>query len=476
MTLRKRLLAVLVILCVAAGIIYVGMSGMQVTGEKPSNEFSLGNKETIYFWYSEEGLTDYINSAAVAFGEKENVRVIPVLTEDSEYLEAVNKASISGEKIPDVYLISNDSLEKAYLSGLASEITDPTGICNTENFPQSAILAVTYKGKPVAYPYFYETSAFVYNRTFMDDWAKQQLEAVEEEEPDWGEEGLPDEEVTASDGDNAGMEGPDSTTEERIDAMVQGGIPATVEEVLGFADNYTAPDTVEAVFKWDVSDIFYNYHFAGSGLVVGGEAGDDKNQVSIYNDQTVQCLEIYKNLNQFFYIEADTVTYDSVLQDFIDGKLVFTIGTTDVVKKLEEAKAEGTFLYEYGIAPLPKPSASLDGKGLSVTTAAVVNGYSEHKDTANRFAAFLTGEYLENLYARTGRVASSYNANQDNEYLQVFMTAYENSASLPKMIETSNFWIQLEIMFSKIWGGADVSEQLNLLSEQILSQLHGSNA
>lgn len=475
MTLRKRLLAVLVVLCVAAGIIYVGISGMQVSEENPQQKFSFGNKETIYFWYSDESLTDYLNSAAVAFGEKENVRVIPVLTADSEYLEAINKASVLGEQIPDVYLISNDSLEKAYLSGLASEVTDPAGICNTENFPQSALLSVTYKDKAVAYPYFYETSAFIYNKTFMDDWAKQQLDKTAEEEPDWELEDI-EGGGTVTGGDGNEMEGTQLTTEEQIAAMVEGGIPGTVDEVLGFADNYTAPDTVEAVFKWDVSDIFYNYHFAGASLVVGGEAGDDKNQISILNDETVQCLEIYKNLNQFFYIEADTVTYDSVLQDFIDGKLVFTIGTTDVVKKLEQAKADGNFVYEYGIAPLPEPSSTLKGKGLSVTTAAVVNSYSTHKETANRFASFLTGEYLENLYARTGKVSSCYKANQDNEYLKVFMTEYENSASLPKMIETSNFWIQLEIMFSKIWSGADVSEQLGLLSQQILSQIQGEQA
>lgn len=475
MTLRKRLLAVFAVICVAAGVIYVGISGIQVPEKETEHRFTFGNKETIYFWYSDESLTDYVNSAAVAFGEKENVRVIPVLTGDSEYLEAINKASITGEQIPDVYLLGNDSLEKAYLAGLAAEIQDNGEVCNEQNFPKSALLAVTYKGKLVAYPYYYETSAFVYNRTYMDEWAKQQMEQAEEEvEPDWEAEGV-EIDTTVSGGDGSEMEGTELTTEERLEAMVEGGIPATVDEVLAFADNYAAPEIVEAVFKWDVSDIFYNYHFAGAGLVVGGEAGDDKNQISILNEETVQCLEIYKNLNQFFYIEADTVTYESVLTDFIEGKLVFTIATTDVVKKLADAKADGSFAYEYGIAPLPEPSAQLKGRGLSVTTVAVVNGYSAHKETANRFAAFLTGEYLENLFAITGKVSSCYHANQDNEYLKAFMTEYENSSSLPKMIETSNYWIQLEIMFSKIWGGADVTEQLNFLAQQIQSQIQGNH-
>ena len=41
----------------------------------------------------------------------------------------------------------------------------------------------------------------------------------------------------------------------KIDVM----IPATIDDILTFADEYDAPEQVEAVFKWDVSDIFYNY-------------------------------------------------------------------------------------------------------------------------------------------------------------------------------------------------------------------------
>ena len=48
--------------------------------------------------------------------------------------------------------------------------------------------------------------------------------------------------------------------EERINAM----IPSTIDDILSFADSYDAPEQVEAVFKWDVDDIFYNYFFVGN--------------------------------------------------------------------------------------------------------------------------------------------------------------------------------------------------------------------
>lgn len=465
MGLRKRLLAVGAALCVLAGVLYVGLSGMQIEQQEEDKTLSFHKKETMYFWYSDSSMTDYINSAAVAFGERNDVRVIPVLTSDSEYLEAINEASLKGEQVPDAYLISNDSLEKAYLAGLASKVEDGGALLTTANFPQTALSAVSYMDKLIAYPYYYETSALLYNKTYLEAWTAAQLAAEQEgteEEVFEGEEG-----ETQEGEEGEAQERSLEVTPEQIAA----GIPANMDELLAFADNYDAPENVEAVLKWDVSDIFYNYYFVGQYMVVGGESGDDETNINIYNDETKRCLEIYQALNQFFFIDADSVTYDSVLQEFIEGKLVFTVVTPDAVEKMEQAKKDGSFAYECGIARMPQPGAELKGRSLSVTSSVAINGYSRHKELANKFAAFLTGEYLDNLYTRTGKLSANLAVNTEQESLMVFMEEYKNSISLPKMIETSNFWVHLEIAFSKIWEGADIDTQLQELSAQILSQV-----
>ena len=470
MTRKRKILTVLLVLCVLGGLLYVGLSGMQVSTKEPENLFFVDDKETIYFWYSDDSMTDFINSAAVSFGELHDVRVIPQLASDNEYLEAVNEASLHGENIPDAYIISNDSLEKAYLAGLASVIRDDSGLCTIQNYPQTALSAVTYKDNLVAYPYYYETSVLLYNKTYLEAWTAEQLLRQEEGEPadEWTQEdGMEDAAQTD-------VEESFSDSEEKLELtpeQLAAGIPSNIDEVLAFADNYDAPENVEAVFRWDVSDIFYNYYFIGNYMIVGGECGDDMANIQIYNSETKKCLEIYQALNQFFYIESDSVTYESVVQDFIEGKIVFTVATTDVLKKLETAIEDGTFAYEYGVARVPQPSADLKGRSLSVTSCVVVNGYSEHKDLANAFAAYLTGEYYGDLYDRTGKVSANLSANPDNEYLAVFMEEYKNADSLPKMIETSNFWIQLEVLFSKVWEGEDADELLRGLANQIVNQL-----
>ena len=128
MSLKKRLLAVFVIICTLAGVVFVGFRGMTIP--KMEQESIFHKKDAIYFWYTDDSLTDYINSAAVTFGEENDIRVIPVLKSGMEYLEAVNQASLTDEEaLPDVYLLSNDSLEKAYLAGLAAEVDD-NGVCS----------------------------------------------------------------------------------------------------------------------------------------------------------------------------------------------------------------------------------------------------------------------------------------------------------------------------------------------------------
>lgn len=464
MEFKKRLLAALAVVCVMAGLLYAGLSGMKIGEEEVSELFD--TKETIYFWYSDASLSDYINSAAVAFGEERDARVIPVLVSDSAYLEAINEASLHSEQIPDAFLISNDSLEKAYLAGLASRVTDTGNLCTTEHFPKTALLAVTYKDKLIAYPFYYETSAFLYNKTYLEAWTAEQLAAQEAAAEEPGEEYEGEDLPEAEEGEEIVGEISLEVTPEQIAA----GIPSTMDEVLAFADNYDAPENV-SVLSWDVSDIFYNYYFVGNYMIVGGESGDDDTLIDIYNDETKRCLEVYQRLNQFFFIESDTVSYDSVVQDFIEGRLVFTVATTDVLKRLEAAQEEGIFPYEYGIALIPRPSAELAGRSLSVTGCVAINGYSTHRDLANEFAAFLTGSYYEKLYERTGKASANLAANPENEDLAVFMEEYQNSQSLPKLIETSNFWIQLEILFSRVWEGGDIDSLLLELSDQIVSQI-----
>jgi maltose-binding protein MalE len=252
---------------------------------------------------------------------------------------------------------------------------------------------------------------------------------------------------------------------------MQLAVPLTVDDILNIADTFDVPEGVEGVMKWDVSDIFYNYWFVGNYMTVGGTTGDDQTDININNSESVSCLEVYKSLNQFFSIESSTVDYETVLQDFIDGKTVFTIATVDGAKRLEEAVAGGDYPYVLKAATIPAVSPELQSRSMTVTNVVVINGYSKHKEAANEFAAFLTTEYSKNLYERTGRAPALKTANFDHALLQTYMAEYEKGIPLPKMMSAGNYWLNLEVLFSKVWNGGEVPALLEELSLRMENQL-----
>lgn len=484
MTLKKRLTMILVIALCVGGIYGVGRLGiaMRQSEDVETADSLFGHRETLYLWYTDEALTDYLNSVAVSYSDyQKDVRVVPIYTSGREYLETINQASLHSEEVPDLYIVSNDSLEKAYLAGLASEVKLPEGVLPMEKwFPETAVSAVTYHDKQIGYPFYFETSCFLYNETYLKDWAAAQIEAeldaqaAEEAQQKLEDEGEPQEDDAAA-SDEGGNAATDVIDEEAVNARVEQTLPKTIDDILAFADVYDAPEQVEAVFKWDVSDIFYNYFFVGDSIDVGGKNGDQADSIHIYNENAIKCMRVYQSLNQFFSIDTKEISYDGVLQDFMEGKIVYTVATTDAISKIETAKAEGNFAYEYGISTVPDVSEDLQSASLSVTQCVVVNGYSGKKEMANDFAVYLTEYATDTLYARTDKLPVCDNGGNiyDDPNKAAFLQEYMNSVPMPKMIETSNFWVELEIAFAKIWEGEDANGDLKALSEKIMSQVVG---
>ena len=150
-------------------------AGNEVKEQEKQEVFD--NAKTLHIWYTDEALTDYISSMAVRYNEEYGVRVIPTLQSGLELLQSINEASLTSNYYPDLYIASNDNMEKAYLSGLAMEIRDDEGVVSLSNFPESAMHAVTYQQKILGYPFYYETSALLYNMTYLEELAKREIQA-----------------------------------------------------------------------------------------------------------------------------------------------------------------------------------------------------------------------------------------------------------------------------------------------------------
>jgi len=401
----------------------------------------LDRRPVLTLWYTDRSLDDYLTKVSYEYEKKYNVRIYPVYKKGLKYLEAANAASVlagdteysldfaEAEEMPDLYVISNDSLEKAVLAGLAVPILDQEGNVNLGNYCSTALQAVTYQGKKVAYPFYFETTALLYNRDYL------------------------------------------TCAAENNGSSPESMLPETIGDILKFAEAFEAPQAVEAVFKWDVSDIFYNYFFAGDEINVGGIYGDNTAYINIYNEKAVSGFKSYQTLNHFFSIDAETSSYESVIQEFLEGKLVFTVATSDVLTRIKTAQKEGIFNGSYGVGKLPDISEKIPSKSLSVTYGVAVNGYGRQQEEADAFAAWLTGGGAASLYDYTGHIPACRAYVPQVEGAAVFYEEYETSASVPKLMCTANFWLQMEAACTRIWSGADVDKTLKELAKQMESQL-----
>lgn len=523
MSFGQKVIVIVLIAAMVLGIIYVG--SRQNRQEEEIKENAYNQVDTVNFWYSDDRYTDFFTKAAVAFHEKNpDIRVIPTLVGSSEYLEKINEASLSNDSFPDVYMISNDSLEKAYLAGLACEAKNTCNVLNSAHFSKSALDAVTYKKSYVAYPLCFETSVLLYNKTLLENWVEKYNAGLVEE----GGEGVTLDEMQIEEGDEidtSGMGEQTETSEETEVLTLEGLIPENFDKIIEFSQTYQAEEGVEGVLKWDVSDIFYNYLFVGNYMIVGGDSGDDTSNMNIYNDNTLKCVDVYKNLNQTFSIDSSTSSYSKMLEDFLNGKMIFTIASSDCIEKINERMEEGEIAraeaqanedalngeassndesseetseeisedaeelpeeyapkhiqvgepekkyFEYGYAVIPEVSANLKSRSLSVTDALAINGYSTVKESADKFAAYLSTECASDLYARTGRLSAAKDAGYSDEASRIFQKEYSESIPLPKIVETSNLWVQLEITFQDIWNGEDTADRLKQFEKQLSSQI-----
>ena len=460
---RFRFLSILLCLmiCLAALLGDIYPKYTKITEEETIYE----EGTTITVWYTDPYLEEFIRNAAVVYEEQTGVKVIPSEVSGLEYLEYIQKSTIDNDNGPDVYILNSDSLEKAYLSGLCATVKDPGQVLNNTYYPTTALNAISYNDHKLGYPLMYECSLFVYNKTILDAVAEQYNQDLIDgkNNTDYGEGAQPSESEN-----EGGIEGdtPEFVTADDI-------IPKSIVGIIEFALKYNLTEGVESYFKWCVSDVLYDYWFAGAYLDVGGVKGDERSEINLYSEESIYCLEVFQDFKQFFSMEIDETSYDDVLKEFEEGKALFIVGDTDIIKELETSKKEEEgFKDEYGVASIGMLNDNLQSKSLSITKLAAVNGFSENPEVAEDFAKFISFDYSENLYSRTGKMACRKQYEYAYPQMEDVMRTYENSVSLPKIVETSNFWVLVEMVYTKTWDGDNANYLLRQLSSQVKKQVY----
>lgn len=371
------------------------------------------------FWYTDANMTDYFTEAVTKYQEANPGIVINLkMVASAGYLENINTQSIKQTNAVDIYMLHNEDLEQAYLAGLANPYDAEKTVYTAENFGRSAIRAVTYKDKQIAYPLYFNSAFLIYNKAYVTE------------------------------------------------------VPTSFEDILNFSNNLeyeeegSVTDNIEKTFIWPVSEYSFNYAFLSDSFVVGGPNGDDRSKIDIANGTVASSLEYFHSLYDFFAIDRHEVDKEYCIQSFIDGKNAFTFAKTGDIKRLNESEVD------YGTACMPNISAEVPASSLSYTQTLVVNPYSMHIEEAQKFVQAVTYEYVADFYNKTGYYPSCKAWSYDDIVAGIYAN-YDDSTPMPKMMTLGDYYIELEIILHTVWDdNGEINELLSNFQNFVTVQLN----
>jgi len=371
---------------------------------------------TLNLWYTDNGLTNYLQTVANEYHEaNEKVTIVPTLVGPDEYLENLYNASVKEQNATDLFMLSSDNLEKAYLMGLIASNDTYKSTYTEAVYGKAGIAAASYDNKLLGYPLTFDTMVMVYNSKYA--------KAVN-----------------------------------------------TFTDLTNYNNSFQHTDEnaeIEYVVKWDVSDLFTNYPFIGSYMNIGGAGSDDKTVLKLNSDNIKSCLgEYLKFKTDYGIVKDSTSTAVNCITLFGSNKLLYTLTNTSELKKINDSGVQ------YGICRIPDLTSSLKTNAMSTTQLIAVNPYSKNLEVAKSVAKALTYDYANELYDLSGNVSarSDLSNNPNPEYANLY-NIYSNSIVKAQFMNIGDFYLKLEIMFHQVWEGTSIDDSFNTLNTYVTTQL-----
>ena len=159
---------------------------------------------------------------------------------------------------------------------------------------------------------------------------------------------------------------------------------------------------------------------------------------SLYDED----LLFFEDMLESFSVDAATVSEESIIANFSEGKTLCAILDSDALCKLEGMECE--------ITEIPKLNDVLTAYSCALTDMLVVNNFSEKKETAALFAQYLTIDMSGELHSSTGHYPVKISDNPD-KIEKIAYKAYENAILAPDSQDAGEFWISLKETIAKFF-------------------------
>ena len=158
----KKLVSVLM-----AGVLTLSVMACSGTDKnKTARELDIETPVTVNVWYDNKDYDSYLENVAKEFKEANNlVTVNPVYVESSDFVDTIYNETVRNDNVPDVYLMSSENCNKAYLLGLMLENDSYKDVYNDKVYGQAALIASSYNEKLYGYPVTFNMPVMVYNKS-----------------------------------------------------------------------------------------------------------------------------------------------------------------------------------------------------------------------------------------------------------------------------------------------------------------------
>lgn len=362
-------------------------------------------------WYNNKDYEKYLNCLADEYHKEKGIKLNIRYVSDIDYFDSINKANNHTDDTfgnpPDIYMLSSEELEEAYGYGLAAE--NDSLLYNENNYSKTALRAITYKGKYVAYPLAFDTAFMIYNTDYMQS------------------------------------------------------APDSISSILSYEENFNWEETpdISHVLYFNITDILHTYAFVGEYIDVGGENGDDSSISDFDNDNLLKSLSYYNSLSGRLRMNLEE-DFTGLTSAFMEGKIICSIID---MKEFSQIRNMGNVReIKYNICEIPKINEELSSKNLSYTQVMVVNYMSDKEDMAKELAEYASYYRTDLIYSNTGMLPVRHIDYVDS-FNETIQRQYDNSCILPKFRVTKDYYLQIQSLLNNAWRGSNIEEMIKTISE-----------
>lgn len=378
--------------------------------------------EKLTIWVNaEEKQEEAVGQIAAKYTEETGIEIeaIPI-----DMLDQIEKLDVEGPagNGPDIIFQPHDRIGDLVLRGLI----DPIDLGDkASEYTEAAMSAVSNDGETWGYPAVTETYALFYNKSLV-------------ESP-----------------------------------------PETMQDLLTVAEEQTNPSNDEYGFLMEAANFYYTYpFFSGNGAYVfaNNDGTYDINDIGLNNEGAVAGGELIQSWFENNYIPQD-LTPDIMNGLFKEGKVGAVINGPWMVREYQDSLGE-----DLQAVPLPLLDNGENPKSFVGVKAYLLSYYSENKEWAQDFMAYLTNSENAMLYydvagempARIDSIDDP--AIADDTIYSAFAEQATFGEPMPGVPAMQQIWDPINNALSFISKGEPVEEVLNEAVQTISDNIAASGA